>query len=80
MSITVSNCQYCDDQQFRTLSWVYYTIFLVVNLDVFIRARAVIKSESCYGKKLRVRLAYILLLFFFSSTSAWQFLEIVDNK
>ena len=22
MSITVSNCQHCDEQQFRTLSWV----------------------------------------------------------
>ena len=50
MSITVSNCQHCDEQQFRTLSCVHYTIFLVVNLDLFIRARTVIRSESCYGK------------------------------
>ena len=63
MSITVSNCQHCDEQQFRTLSWIHYTIFLVVNLDLFIRARTVIRSKSSYGKTTRtprVRFAYIL--------------------
>ena len=38
MSIIVCNCQYCDEQQFQTLSCVHYTIFSVVKLDLFIRA------------------------------------------
>ena len=38
MSIIVSNCQHCDEQQFQTLSCVHYTIFSVVKLDLFIRA------------------------------------------
>ena len=38
MSIFVSNCQHCDEQQFQTLSNVHYTIFSVVKLDLFIRA------------------------------------------
>ena len=38
MSIIVSNCQHCDEQQFRTLSCVHYTIFTVVKSDLFIRA------------------------------------------
>ena len=38
MSIIVSNCQHCDEQQFRTLSCVHYTIFSVVKSDLFVRA------------------------------------------
>ena len=38
MPIIVSTCQHCDEQQFQTLSCVHYTIFLVVKLDLFIRA------------------------------------------
>ena len=38
MSIIVSNCQHCDEQQFQTLSNVHYTIFSVAKLNVFIRA------------------------------------------
>ena len=38
MSITVSNCQHCDKQQFRTLSWVHCTIFSVAKLNLFMRA------------------------------------------
>ena len=38
MSIIVSNGQHCDEQQFRTLSCVHYTIFSVVKSDLFIRA------------------------------------------
>ena len=38
MSIIVSNCQHCDEQQFQTMSCVHYTIFSVVKLDLFIRA------------------------------------------
>ena len=38
MSIIVSNCQHCDEQQFRTLPCVHYTIFSVVKSDLFIRA------------------------------------------
>ena len=37
MSIIVSNCQHCDEQQFQTLSC--YSIFSVVKLDLFIRAQ-----------------------------------------
>ena len=39
MSIIVSNCQHCDEQQFRALSCVHCTIFSVVKLDLFIRAQ-----------------------------------------
>ena len=38
MSIIVSNCQHCDEQQFQILSFVYYTIFSVDKLDLLIRA------------------------------------------
>ena len=38
MSIIVSNCQHCDEQQFQTLSYVHYTIFSEVKLDLFIQA------------------------------------------
>ena len=38
MSIIVSKCQHCDEQQFQTLSCVHYTIFSVVKLDLFIPA------------------------------------------
>ena len=38
MSIIVSNCQHCDEQQFQTLSCVDYMIFSVVKLDLFISA------------------------------------------
>ena len=38
MSIIVSYCQHCDEQQFQTLLCVHYTIFSVVKLDLFIRA------------------------------------------
>ena len=39
MSIIVSNCQHCEEQQFRTLSCVHYTIFSVVKSNLFIRAQ-----------------------------------------
>ena len=57
----VSSCQYCDEQQFQSLSCVHYTIFSVVKLDLFIRALTrdhILALE----KKLRVRLAYILFV------------------
>ena len=53
MSIIVSNCQHCDDQQFQTLSCVHYTIFLVVKLNLFIRTLSVIGSGSCSEKTTR---------------------------
>ena len=37
MSIIVSNCQHCNEQQFPILSCIHYTIFSVVKLDLFIR-------------------------------------------
>ena len=38
MSMIVSSCQHCDEQQFQSLSCVHYSIFSVVKLDLFIRA------------------------------------------
>ena len=38
MSMIVSSCQHCDEQQFQLLSCVHYSIFSVVKLDLFIRA------------------------------------------
>ena len=38
MSIIVSNCQHCDEQQFQTMPCVHYTIFSIAKLDLFIRA------------------------------------------
>ena len=61
MSIIVCNCQHCDEQQFQTLSCVHYTIFLIVKLDLFLRA-LLYWIAFLLRKKLRVRLAYILLI------------------
>ena len=38
MSVIVTSCQHCDEQQFQTLSCVHDTIFSLVNLDLFIHA------------------------------------------
>ena len=67
MSITVSNCQHCDKQQFRTMSWVHYTIFSVANLDLFMRA-LLLDEILTMENKLRVCLAYILLTLPVTST------------
>ena len=70
MSIIVSNCQHCNEQQFRTLLCVHYTIFSVVKSDLFIQALLldhILVTEKIYAycasrTTLRVlRLAYILL-------------------
>ena len=37
-SVPCYKSQHCDKQQFQTLLCVHYTIFLVVKLDLFIRA------------------------------------------
>ena len=37
-SITLSSYQHCDGQQFQTLSCAFYTIFLVLKLDLVIQA------------------------------------------
>ena len=58
MSIIVSNCQHCYEQQFQTLSCVHYTIFSVAKLGLFIRA--LLLDRILALEKLRVRLAYIL--------------------
>ena len=60
MSIIVCNCQHCDKQQFQTLSFVHYTISSVVMSNLFIRVDRILALK----KKLRVRLAYILLTLF----------------
>ena len=58
MSIIVSHCQHCDEQNFKTLSCEHYTIFSVVKLDLFIRA--LLLDRILALEKLRVRLASIL--------------------
>ena len=65
MSITVSNCQHCDDQQFRTLSWVHYTIFLVhvVNLDLFIQARLLLDQNLAMEKNTRTPRVHLVIFF-----------------
>ena len=74
MSIIVSNCQHCEEQQFRTLSCVHYTIFSLVKSDLVMHMflyegcyvhicmlrTCITRLHSCYGKKIPVRLAYIL--------------------
>ena len=60
MSIIVSKCQHCDEQQFQTLPCVYDFLGSQVR---FIHTSTVTGSDSCPGKKLRVLLAYILLSF-----------------
>ena len=60
MSIIASNWQHCDEQQFRTLSCVHYTIFSVLKSNLFIRA-LLLDRILVTEKKIRVRLAYILL-------------------
>ena len=58
MSMIVSNCQDCNEQQCQTLSCVHYTIFSVVKLDVF--KQALLLDRILALGKPRVRLAYIL--------------------
>ena len=48
-----------DEQQFRTLSCVHYTIVSVEMLDIYIRA--LLLDHILAREKLRVRPAYILL-------------------
>ena len=62
MSISVSNCQHCDEPQFQTLSCVHYTIFSVVKLDFFIRA-LLLDCIFALEKKLRAPHMYILFNF-----------------
>ena len=38
ISIIVSSCQHCDEQQFQTRSCALYTIFPVIKLDLVIQA------------------------------------------
>ena len=49
MSIIVSNCQHCDEQQFQTLSCVHYNDFLT-NKIRFIHTSTVTGSYSCSRK------------------------------
>ena len=60
MPMVVSSWQHCNEQQFQTLSCIHYTIFLVV-LSRFIHTSIVTIDHIIALKKLRVRLAYILL-------------------
>ena len=62
MPMIVSICQHCDEQQFRNTvmcSYVPYTIFSVVKLDLCIRA--LLLDHILVLQKIRVRLACILL-------------------
>ena len=63
MSMIVSMCQHCDEQQFRNTvmcSCAPYMIFSVVKLDLCIRA--LLLDHILALKKIRVRLLYILFL------------------
>ena len=63
MSIIVSNCQHCDEQQFEKLSWVHITIFSVEKLGLFIRQLildcilALCHSMSDHPKKMKFETA-----------------------
>ena len=61
MPMIVTSCQHCEEQQFQALSCVHYPMFSVVKLDLYIRLRALLMYDILARKKLRVRLAYILL-------------------
>ena len=51
MSIIVCNCQYCDEQQFQTLSSVMYTLHDFLSSKIrFIHTSTVTGSHSCSGK------------------------------
>ena len=58
MSIIVSDCQHCDEQQFQTLSCGHYTIFSVAKLDVFIRVLGDILAPEKTTRTSRVYLVY----------------------
>ena len=77
MSINVSNCQHCDEQQFQTLSCVHYTIFSVVKLDLFIRA--LLLDRILTLKKLRVCHAYILLVYLNTMNQSIAIIESMFN-
>ena len=62
MSIIVSNCQDCDEQQFQTLSCVHYTIFSVVKLNLFIRALLLDRILSL-GKTTRTPRVHLVFLY-----------------
>ena len=59
MSIIVSNCQHCDEQKFQNTVMCTLHDFLSSKVR-FIHTSTVIGSDSSSGKKLCVRLAYIL--------------------
>ena len=61
MPIIVSNCQHCDEQQFRNTVKCTLHDFLSSKVR-FIHTSTVTESDSCSGKKIRVRLAYILFI------------------
>ena len=66
MSIIVSNCQHCDEQQFRTLSCVHCTTFSVVESDLFMRAllldRILVIEKNTRTRDVRVHLVKEILL------------------
>ena len=63
MSIIVSNCEHCDEQQFQTLSCVHYILFSVVKLDLFIRALLLdrILAQEKNEKKLKTPRVHIVI-------------------
>ena len=51
MSIIVSNCQHCDEQQFQTLACVHCTLHdFLSSKGRFIHMSTVTGSDSCSGK------------------------------
>ena len=59
MSIIVSNSQYCDEQQFQTLSCALYTFFLG-NKARFSHTSTVTRLHSCSRKNTRTPSVYLV--------------------
>ena len=63
MSIIVSNCQHCDEQQFQTLSCVQLHDFLSSKVR-FIHTSTVTGSHSCSGKTMRTSRVHLVTTMF----------------
>ena len=64
MSINISNCQHCDEQQFQILLCVHYSIFSVVKLDLFIRALLLDRILALEKKTTRTPLVHLVLHYY----------------
>ena len=68
MPIIVLNCQHCDEQQFQTFMCTLPD-YPVVKLDLFIRA--LLLDHNLTLEKIRVRLAYILVIHTCALPTKW---------